>query len=144
MAKKKVYVCFDYDRDKHYKYLMNAWNANPDFEFSFNDQSPDEIQSDNISVIKANLTKKIKLTNYTVVLAGRDANKQHKDHKEIGYKNWQNFEVARSVDNGNKLVIVKLPEYTEAPEEAYGNGAAWVSSFNQQGIIDALDKLANK
>ena len=36
MAKKKVYVCFDYDRDKHYKYLMNAWNTNPDFDFSFN------------------------------------------------------------------------------------------------------------
>ena len=35
MAKKKVYVCFDYDRDKHYKYLMEAWNANPNFEFLF-------------------------------------------------------------------------------------------------------------
>lgn len=50
MAKKKVYVCFDYDRDKHYKYLMEAWNANPNFEFLFNDKSPREIQSYNISV----------------------------------------------------------------------------------------------
>ena len=48
MAKKKVYVCFDYDRDKHYKYLMGAWDANPNFDFTFNDQSPDEIQSNEI------------------------------------------------------------------------------------------------
>ena len=63
MAKKKVYVCFDYDRDKHYKYLMEAWNANPNFEFLFNDKSPREIQSYNISVIKSCLTKKIKEAN---------------------------------------------------------------------------------
>lgn len=60
MAKKKVYVCFDYDRDKHYKYLMEAWDANPNFDFTFNDQSPDEIQSNDISVIKSCLTKKNK------------------------------------------------------------------------------------
>ena len=123
MAKKKVYVCFDYDRDKHYKYLMGAWDANPNFDFTFNDQSLDEIQSNDISVIKSCLTKKIYAANYTIVLAGRDANKRHKDSAQIGYKNWQNFEVARSVDNRNKLIVVKLPEYTEAPEEVYGHGA---------------------
>lgn len=66
MAKKKVYVCFDYDRDKHYKYLMGAWDANPNFDFTFNDQSPDEIQSNDISVIKSCLTKKIYAANYTI------------------------------------------------------------------------------
>lgn len=63
---------------------------------------------------------------------------------KIGYKNWQNFEVARSVDNGNKLIVVKLPEYTEAPEEAYGHGAEWVSEFGQQKIINALNIAAQK
>ena len=144
MAKKKVYVCFDYDRDKHYKYLMEAWDANPNFDFTFNDQSPDEIQSNDISVIKSCLTKKINAAAYTVVLAGKDANKTHKDYLKIGYKNWQNFEVARSVDNGNKLIVVKLPEYTEAPEEAYGHGAEWVSEFSQQKIINALNIAAQK
>lgn len=144
MAKKKVYVCFDYDRDKHYKYLMEAWDANSNFDFTFNDQSPDEIQSNDISVIKACLTKKICAANYTVVLAGRDANKRHKDSVQIGYKNWQNFEVARSVANGNKLIVVKLPEYTEAPEEVYGHGADWVDEFSQHKIIAALDSAACK
>lgn len=144
MAKKKVYVCFDYDRDKHYKYLMNAWNANPDFDFSFNDQSPDEIQSNDISVIKGCLTKKIKEANYTVVLAGRDADKQHKDHLKIGYKNWQNFEVAKSVENGNRLIVVELPEYTCAPEECYGHNAIWAGAYSQENIIKALNKAAGK
>jgi hypothetical protein len=34
--------------------------------------------------------------NYTVVLVGEEANKQHSDHKEIGCKNWLNYEVAKS------------------------------------------------
>lgn len=144
MAKKKVYVCFDYDRDKHYKYLMEAWNANSDFEFTFNDRSPREIQSDDISVIKACLTKKIKEADYTVVLAGKDANSRHSDSTEIGYKNWQNFEVARSVDYGNKLVIIELPDYSEAPEECYGHGAIWAGKFNQENIINGLNRAANE
>ena len=56
--KKKVLVCFDFECDRHYKYLMNAWDANDNFDLSFNDVTPDEIQSDSIPVIKANLTKK--------------------------------------------------------------------------------------
>ena len=35
MAKKKVFVSFDFDHDKHYKYLLEAWDANPDFDFVF-------------------------------------------------------------------------------------------------------------
>jgi hypothetical protein len=46
--------------------------------------------------------------NYTVVLVGEEANKQHSDHKEIGYKNWLNYEVAKSKQHRNKLVAVKL------------------------------------
>ncbi|RGR97297.1 TIR domain-containing protein [Phocaeicola coprocola] len=144
MAKKKVYVCFDYDRDKHYKYLMEAWNANPNFEFLFNDKSPREIQSYNISVIKSCLTKKIKEANYTVVLAGKDANKLHKDAEKIGYKNWQNFEVAQSVENGNKLIVVNLPDSTDAPDECYGHGAIWAGKYSQENIIKGLDEAAKK
>lgn len=142
MAKKNVYVCFDYELDKRYKFLMEAWNANSDFEFTFNDHSPREIQSDDISVIKACLTKKIKEAKYTIVLAGRDANKRHLDSHMIGYKNWQNFEVARSVENGNVLVVVKLPDYSEAPEECYNKGAVWVGAFNQEDIIKGLNDAA--
>jgi hypothetical protein len=35
MAKKKVFVSFDYDNDKRYKTLLKAWDANPNFDTSF-------------------------------------------------------------------------------------------------------------
>ncbi|CAC9487784.1 hypothetical protein, partial [uncultured Gammaproteobacteria bacterium] len=28
MAKKKVFVSFDWDNDKNYKFLLQAWDAN--------------------------------------------------------------------------------------------------------------------
>jgi cytochrome oxidase Cu insertion factor (SCO1/SenC/PrrC family) len=42
MAKKKVFVSFDYDNDKRYKALLKAWDANPNFDFYFSDLSSDE------------------------------------------------------------------------------------------------------
>ena len=40
MVKKKVFVSFDYDHDRNYKYLLQAWDANPEFDFVFKDQTP--------------------------------------------------------------------------------------------------------
>ena len=136
--KKKVLVCFDFERDRNYKYLMNAWDANDNFDLSFNDVTPSEIQSDSISVIKANLTKKINLADVTVVLVGRDATKLHKDRYEIGYDNWQIFEIEKSKENGNKLVVVYLDSKYEAPDACYGCGASWVYSFNEADIVKAI------
>jgi hypothetical protein len=140
MAKKKVFVSFDYEKDKSYYFLLTAWDANPDFDFSFSDYTSKEIKSDNVAVIKANLTKKINEAIYTLVIVGADANKKHKDAAEIGYKNWQNFEVAKSKNNGNKLVGVKIDKSYESPEELLNAGANWALSFTQAAIIDALNK----
>ncbi|EIU7824642.1 TIR domain-containing protein [Vibrio vulnificus] len=140
MAKKKVFVSFDYDNDKHYKFLLEAWDANSDFDFTFSDQSSKEINSWDIPVVKAGLTKKINSATHTLVLVGKEANKKHKDSKEIGYKNWLNFEIAKSKANKNKLVAVKLDRTNESPEEILGAGASWAMSFNEGSIIKALDE----
>jgi len=140
MAKKKGFVSFDYENDKRYYFLMKAWDANSDFEFSFSDYTSKEIKSDSIPVIKANLTKKINEATYTLVIIGAEANKRHKDSAEIGYKNWQNFEVAKSKMNYNKLVGVKIDRSYEPPEELLNSGASWAYSFTQAAIIDALNK----
>lgn len=140
MAKKHVFVSFDYERDKHYKYLLNAWDANKNMDFVFSDFSSDEIHSNSISVVKANLTKRIKSATYTLILVGKDAQKQHKDYKSIGFNNWQSFEIQRSVDAGNKIVVVKLDNSYSAPLECYGVGAQWVYNFSQDNIISALNK----
>ena len=144
MKKEKVFVSFDYEKDKHYKFLMEAWAANPNFEFTFTDKSSGEIKSEDIPVVKAGLTRKINSATYTLVIIGEDANKKHSDYKEIGYKNWQNFEVAKSLENGNRLIGVKIKSSYSAPEEMVGEGASWAFSFNQDDIIEALEKEKKK
>ncbi len=140
MAKKKVFVSFDYDNDKHYKAMLKAWDANAKFDFYFSDLSSTEINSSSVPVVKQVLSKKINEANYTVVLVGKEANKQHSDHKEIGYKNWLNYEVAKSKQHGNKLVAVKLSSTNTSPDELLGSGATWAMSFNQESIIKALNE----
>jgi hypothetical protein len=140
MTKKKVFVSFDYENDKHYKYLLEAWDANPNFDFSFSDLSSNEINSWNISSIKSALTRKINQATYTLVIVGKYANTQHKDYKEIGYKNWINFEIAKSKENGNKLVAVKLDREYISPDELLRAGASWAMSFTRDAILKALDE----
>lgn len=119
---------------------MKAWNANANFDFVFSDYSPIEIRSDSVSVVKACLTKKIKEATYTLCLCGAEANKLRRDWHEIGYRNWQNFEVARSLESGNKLVGVKIKSSHAAPEELRYVGAEWAYSFSQDEIIAALNR----
>ena len=139
MAKKKVFVSFDYENDKRYKYLLEAWDANPDFEFVFSDATPKEIDSKNVGRVKAALTAKINNATYTLVIVGKEANKRHKDYKLIGFENWINFEVHQSKLNRNKIAAIKLDRSYETPTELLGVGASWAMSFNEPAIIKALN-----
>ncbi len=135
---KKVFVSFDYENDKHYKFLLEAWNKNKDFDFSFRDFSSKEIKTEDISRVKAGLTTKINQATTTLVIIGKEANKLHTDYKEIGYRNWQNFEIARSKAANNSLVAVKIDKDYESPEEILSAGASWAMSFTEDAIIKAL------
>lgn len=136
---KKIFVSFDYENDKHYKFLLEAWDKNPDFDFVFSDHSSQEINSDDISRVKAGLTTKINSANITLVIIGKYANSWHKDHEKIGYKNWINFEVAKSIEAGNSLIAVKLDREFSSPEEIIGQDAQWVMSFNEEDIVEAIN-----
>lgn len=140
MAKKKVFVSFDWDNDKHYKYLLEAWDANPDFDFVFSDKTPDEIDTNNVGKIKAALTVKIKSATHTLVIIGKEANKTHKHSKLIGFKNWINFEIYQSKQNQNKIAAVKIDKSYESPDELSGAGASWAMSFTEDAIIKALNE----
>lgn len=142
MAKKKVFVSFDYENDRHYKRLLEAWSRNSEFEFSFDDRSSGEINSNIVSVVRAALTRKINEATYTFVIIGKEANKQHKDYKEIGFKNWQNFEIHKSKVNGNKLLAIKIDQSYESLDEILGSGAQWAYSFTEHAIMTALNRLA--
>lgn len=140
MAKKKVFVSFDYENDKRYKFLLQAWDANKQFEFSFADQSSREISSNNVGRVKAGLTRRINSARYTLVIIGKEANKLHRDRKLIGYRNWINFEIDKSKTNGNKLVGVKISKSYESPECLLNSGATWAMSFTEQAVVKALNQ----
>lgn len=140
MSKKKVFISFDYTNDKHYKFLLDAWDKNKNMDFVFEDCSSDEINSEDVSKVKAGLTRRINTTTYTLVIIGAEANKRHPDSREIGYKNWINFEVAKSKEHNNKLVAVKINKSYESPEELLCSGASWAMSFTQDAIIKALNE----
>jgi len=138
MAKKKVFISFDYENDRIYKNMLDAWDANPDFDFVFSDRSSSEIKSEDIGRVKAALTAKINSATYTFVIIGREANKLHKDHKDIGFRNWLNFEIHQSKLNHNKLIGIKLEKNNESPEELMNSGASWAMNFTKDAIIKAL------
>ncbi len=139
MAKKRVFVSFDWDNDKHYKFLLKAWDANPQFEFAFSDYSSSEIKSWDIPTVKAALTRKINTATHTLVIVGDEANKKHADSALIGYENWLNFEIAKSKANGNKLIAVKISSTNTSPDELLGTGASWAMSFARDAVLKALN-----
>lgn len=115
MAKKNVCVSFDFENDGYYRNLLSVWDANSNFEFNFNDVTPSEINSNDISRIKAGLTIRINQCKYLLVIVGKYANQQHKDHKEIGEKNWINWEIKKAKDLNKKLVAVKINSTFKSP-----------------------------
>ena len=61
MAKKTVFISFDYDNDAHYKNLLTAWDKNKEFDFAFYDGSlRDAINSTNAIYIKSTINSFIR------------------------------------------------------------------------------------
>ena len=58
MAKTKVFVSYDHSEDVHYKRLLQAWDANADFEFEIDSRGPNvAIDSTDAGPVKTALTK---------------------------------------------------------------------------------------
>lgn len=138
--KPKVFVSFDFDNDKQYKYLLEAWNKNPKFEFVFDDATPEEIDSNNIGRIKAGLTLKIKEATHVLVIIGQYANSPHRHRNLIGHKNWINFEIHQGVENRKRIAAVKLNYNYDSPEELKNATPSWAHSFTQENIIKVLEE----
>jgi len=136
MAKKNVFVIFDYENDLDYKKTLAMWDANPNFEFSFNDMSSTEIDTSSIATIKGVLTTKIRAATYSLVIVGKYANTRHRDATEIGFVNWINFEVAQSIDDHNKMAAVKIQGDNKLPQEFAGR---WNAGFTQENVIAVLN-----
>jgi hypothetical protein len=138
MPKEKVFVSFDYEKDKKYKFMLEAWNNNPHFQFVFPDATPREIKSKNVGRVKAALTLRIESATHTLVIVGEEANKLHKDNRLIGSRNWMNFEIKKSKELGKQLVAVRLNRLNRLPLALIGANASWAMSFTQPAIMVAL------
>lgn len=62
----------------------------------------------------------------------------HEDRALIGYRNWQNFEVAKAKELDKHIIAVQLNSLYEYPDELKNCGATRVYSFNQSDIIQAI------
>lgn len=136
MRKKKVFVSFDYDNDKQYKYLLQAWDANPNFDFVFEDKTPGEIDTKGIGRVKAGLTRQINEATHTLFICGKHANQQHQDRNAIGFTNWINFEAHQSIQSGNYLAVVKLDGSCAVPNELTAKYKC-LTGFSEGNVIRA-------
>lgn len=137
---KKIFISFDYEHDKNYRYLLTALAKNPRSDIEFTDVTPEEIQSYDIGRIKAVLSQRIKEATHTLVIIGKHANSYHPDRDEIGERNWQWWEINKSDEEGKGFIAVKIESSNEPPEPLYGKGATWANSFTVDSIVNAIDR----
>ncbi len=135
---KKVFISFDYDNDRNYRYLLSAIKENASFDLTFDDVTPSEIQSYDVGRIKSVLTTKIREATHLLVIIGEKINSYHKDHLEIGERNWQWWEINNSIEEKKKIVAVKINASVPSVSILSGVGAKWAYSFKVENIISAL------
>lgn len=136
----KIFVSFDFDHDRQYKYTLEMWGANENIDFQFNDISTREIQSWDISRVKAAITTKIHQADAILVLVGEYADAIHRDRHAIGCRNWQYFEIAKAIEAGKKVIAVKIDRENCSPNLLYGVAASWAMSFTLDSISRAIHK----
>ena len=131
MAKTKVFVSYDHSEDAHFKRLLQAWDANPNFDFEFDSRGPDvAISSNDAAVVKTALTRLLKESTHLLVLVGE------KCHKS----DWMKWEIERAKlsDVKLKLTAVKLAKTNVTPDGLLNVGTSWATSFERDRIVEAL------
>ena len=130
MAKKKVFVSYDYKHDKHYKNLLLAWDANKQFDFYLYDQSVDvSVDSTDAAAIKRVISARINSSTYFLCIVGKHTYKS----------GWVAWEIDKAVELGKKIVAVKTDRSNTTPAGLYGVGASWAMSFTFDSIKKAID-----
>ncbi len=130
MAKKKVFISYDYDNDRNYKNLLLAWDANRLFDFSIHDHSADvSINSTNASAIKSVLSRYINEVPYFLVIVGS------KTYRSA----WVKWEIEKAVELNKRIIAVKTDRENTSPDALLGVGASWAMSFTYDAITRAID-----
>jgi hypothetical protein len=139
-GRKRIFISFDYDNDRHYRYLLDALEENSKNQIDYEDVTPDEIQSNDIATIKAGLLSKIKKSTHALVIVGAKANSFDVRATQIGQRNWQWWEIAASKAEGKGLIAVKIEPGYESPEPLKNAKATWAMAFKVDSILKAINE----
>ena len=135
---KSIFISFDFHKNRQYRYLLSAFNKNPEIDIIFSDQTPSEIQSWDIARIKAVLTTKIRQATHTLLIIGEDINTKHKHSALIGQLNWQHWEIIQSIKESKKIIVVRLRRYFPLPDILQQTNISLVEGFTIPGITKAI------
>lgn len=128
--KRKVFVSYDYDNDKHYKNLLMAWDGNKLFDFSIYDHSADvSINSTNSTAIKSVISRYLNESTYFLVIVGAKTNKSA----------WVKWEIEKAVELKKRIIAVKTDRENISPDALLGIGATWAMTFTYDSIIKAIN-----
>ena len=131
MAKKKIFISYDYDNDKHYKNLLVAWDKNEVFDFSFYDASVDvSVDSTDATSIKRVISARISSATYFLCIVGKHTHKS----------GWVEWGIEKAVELKKKLIAVKTDSGNTSPDASLGVGASWAMSFTFDSIKKAVDE----
>lgn len=134
---KKVFICYDHSEDMRYKDLLRAWNANVDFDFEFDERSPDNlIDSEEAKKMQAILIDKIKASECILVIIGRQSHTSK----------WMAWEIqtAKRADIQLKFAAVKLDRSFTEPEGLPVPATSFAYSFTMESVLNALQQARNR
>ncbi len=130
MAKKKIFISYDYDNDKHYKNLLVAWDKNKEFDFAFYDASVDvSVDSTDAAAIKRIISARIKNATHFLCIIGKHTHKS----------GWVEWEIEKAVELKRKLVAVKIDSGNTSHSAIQGVSAKWAMSFTFESIKKAIE-----
>ena len=137
--KKRIFISFDFDHDRSYRYLLSALNSNTGSDIEFDDRTSRAIRSNDVGRVKAALAMKIGEATHVLVIVGEHANAYHPDSLKIGDRNWQWWEINRTrLAGGKRFIGVKIRRANPAPVPLKKAGATWAHSFNVPAMLRAI------
>jgi hypothetical protein len=130
MAKRRVFIGYDYDNDKAAKDRLLGWDADREFDFTSYDQSFGvAVDSPGAAAIKQDLAARIGDASYFLYIVG----------KESYRSGWVAWEVRKAVELKKKLVAAKTDSINNSPASLQGVGASWSTMFNFDSIKKAMN-----
>ena len=129
VAKRKVFISFDYDNDRNYKNMLVAWDKNKNFDFGFYDGSVTApVNSAAAGPIRRVISGRIAACPRFLCIVGKQTHRS----------GWVAWEIHKAVELKRTLIAVKIERSNTSPTNLLGVGATWALSFTFDAIKKAL------